>query len=185
MKPNDQLIIQKLRKRDESGLKQMFDSYYTPMCICAYNYLDNFDQAEDLVQEIFIGFWENQRINHLTSSLKSYLFTSVRNNALQRVKKSNQFKIIEIDDDFDMLEENCMDPEELETKKQIVYNEIENLPEQCRKVFELIVFDNYKYKEVAVDLNISVNTVKTYFSRSLKHLRTSVGLSIIYVLFGS
>ena len=182
MKTQEQIIIQKLKDGDESGLRQMFDLYYTPMCVFALKYLDSFDQAEDLVQEIFIGFWENKRVNQLTSSLKSYLFTSVRNNAINRIKKNNRFRIEELDDEFDLFDEDNFDPEELEQKKQRIYKEIEKLPTQSRKVFELIIFGNYKYAEVAKELDITQNTVKTHFSRALKQLRSSLDIIILILL---
>ena len=182
MKTQEQIIIQKLKNGDESGLRQMFDLYYTPMCVFALKYMDSFEQTEDLVQEIFIGFWENKRVEALTSSLKSYLFTSVRNNAINRIKKSNKFRIEELDDEFDLFEDDSYNQEELEEKKQRIYKEIEKLPAQSRKVFELIIFANCKYNDVAEELNITRNTVKTHFSRALKQLRSSLDIIILILL---
>ncbi|WP_421918570.1 RNA polymerase sigma factor [Marinifilum sp.] len=182
MKNQEQIIIQTLKKGDESGLRQMFDLYYTPMCVFALKYIDSFDQAEDLVQDIFIGFWENKRIDNLNSSLKSYLFTSVRNNAINRIRKEKRFHLEELDDEFDLFEDDVVDLEELEEKKQSIYKEIEKLPTQSRKVFELIIFGNCKYDEVAVELNVSRNTVKTHFSRALKQLRSSLDVIILILI---
>lgn len=182
MNTQEQRIIQKLKDGDESGLRQMFDLYYTPMCVFALKYLDSFDQAEDLVQDIFISFWENERVHHLTSSLKSYLFTSVRNNSINKLRKENRFRIEELDDEFDLFDDNEFDLEELEEKKQFIYEEIEKLPAQSRKVFELIIFGNYKYNEVAEELDITQNTVKTHFSRALKKLRSSLDVIILILL---
>lgn len=182
MKNQEQIIIQKLKVGDESGLRQMFDLYYTPMCLLALKYMDSFEQAEDLVQEVFIGFWENKRVKALTGSLKSYLFTSVRNNAINRIKKNNRFRIEELDDEFDLFEEDQFDQEELEEKKQQIYKEIEKLPAQSRKVFELIIFGNCKYNDVAEELNITRNTVKTHFCRALKQLRSSLDVIILILL---
>ncbi|RXQ91492.1 RNA polymerase sigma-70 factor [Ancylomarina salipaludis] len=182
MNDQEQKIIQKLRNGDESGLRQMFDMYYSPLCVFALKYIDSFDLAEDLVQDIFIGFWENKRVEKLNTSLKSYLFTSVKNNALNYIRKNNRYQIDAIDDEFDILIDDSFDPEDLEQMKIKLYQELENLSEQSRIVFEAIIFQNMKYKEVAENLDVSVNTIKTHFARALKQLRNSLDIVILIML---
>lgn len=181
MKHQEQIIIEKLKKGDESGLRQMFDVYYSPLCVYAMRYLDGFDVVEDMVQEVFINFWENKRVDSLTTSLKAYLFTAVRNNALNYIRKNNRYRIEELDDEFDILMEE-VDTEALEEKKAKLFTELDQLSEQSRKVFEAIVFDNMKYKEVAEELGVSLNTIKTHFSRALKQLRSSLDIIILIML---
>jgi RNA polymerase sigma-70 factor (ECF subfamily) len=182
MKDQEQDIIQKLKNGDESGLRQMFDTYYSPLCVFALKYIDSFDLAEDLVQEVFITFWEKKRIDQLQGSLKSYLFSAVKNNALNHIRQNKKFRIEELDDEFDVLMEQTSDMEDLELKKQKLYQEMENLSDQGKKVFEAIIFQNMKYKDVAEELNVSVNTVKTHFSRALKQLRSSLDVIIMIML---
>ncbi|RZT96410.1 RNA polymerase sigma-70 factor (ECF subfamily) [Ancylomarina subtilis] len=181
MNNQEQLIIQKLQNGDESGLRQMFDIYYSPLCVFALKYIDSFDLAEDLVQDIFIGFWENNRVKQLNVSLKSYLFTSVKNNALNYIRKNKSYQIETMNDEFDILMDDSFDPEDLEQMKVKLYQELENLSQQSRNVFEAIIFQNMKYKDVAEDLNISVNTVKTHFARALKQLRNSLDVIILFM----
>ncbi|MCZ4695600.1 RNA polymerase sigma-70 factor [Ancylomarina euxinus] len=182
MNNQEQLIIQKLQNGEESGLRQMFDLYYSPLCVFALKYIDSFDLAEDLVQDIFIGFWENNRVEQLNTSLKSYLFTSVKNNALNYIRKNKKYRIEELDDEFDMMMDDSFDPEDLEQMKLKLYQELENLSQQSRIVFEAIIFQNMKYKDVAEDLDISVNTVKTHFARALKQLRGSFDIILMIML---
>lgn len=181
MNNQEQLIIQKLQNGDESGLRQMFDIYYSPLCVFALKYIDSFDLAEDLVQDIFIGFWENNRVKQLNVSLKSYLFTSVKNNALNYIRKNKSYQIESMNDEFDILMDDSFDPEDLEQMEVKLYQELENLSQQSRNVFEAIIFQNMKYKDVAEDLNISVNTVKTHFARALKQLRNSLDVIILFM----
>ena len=81
-----------------------------------------------------------------------------------------------------MEEENYDDNSELEQKKKQLYTEIDKLSPQAKLVFESIVFSNMKYKEVAEELGVSVNTVKTTFSRALKRLRSSLDVIILLML---
>lgn len=182
MKDQEQNIIQKLKNGDESGLRQMFDTYYSPLCIFALKYIDSFDLAEDLVQEVFIQFWEKKRINELQGSLKSYLFSAIRNNALNHIRQNKKFRIEELDDEFDILMEDTSDKEDLDLKKQMLYKELDALSPQSRLVFEAIIFNDKRYKEVAEELDISLNTVKTHFSRALKQLRSSLDIIIMIML---
>lgn len=182
MKDQEQNIIQKLKDSDESGLRQMFDIYYSPLCIFALKYIDSFDLAEDLVQEVFIKFWEKRRIDQLQSSLKSYLFSAVKNNALNHIRQNKKFRIEELDDEFDILMEDTPDKEDIELKKQKLYKELDALSPQRRIVFEAIVFNDKRYKEVAEELEISLNTVKTHLSRALKQLRSSLDVIIMIML---
>ena len=182
MDKQEQNIILKLRKGDELGLRQLFDTYYSPLCVFALKYIDSFSLAEDLVQEVFINFWEKKRVEQLQGSIKSYLFKAVKNNALNYIRQNNKYQIEELDDEFDLLMEQLPDMEDLEEKKLKLYQEMENLSEQSKKVFEAIIFQNMKYKEIAEELDISLNTVKTHFSRALKQLRKSLDIIILIML---
>lgn len=178
MEISERYIIDKLIDNDESGLRLLFDKYYIPLCVYAIKYIDSYSEAEDLVQEIFIKFWEEKKANNLTSSLKAYLFAAIRNNALNLIRKNKKFQIVELNENID-LEEEVFNSEAFELKKQKLYAEIEQLPPQSKNIFTAIIFENKKYKEVAKTLGISVNTVKTHFSRALKHLRSSIDIIVI------
>jgi len=175
-------ILKKLKAGDESGLRQLFDMYYTPLCIYALKYIDSFETVEDIVQEVFISFWETKKANEITSTIKSYLFTAVKNNALNFLRKHNRYHHEALDEQFEMICEDYEDTEELEEKKKLLYQEIDKLSPQAKVVFESIVFANMKYKEVAEELGVSVNTIKTTFSRALKRLRSSLDVIIMVML---
>ncbi|WP_430811831.1 MULTISPECIES: RNA polymerase sigma-70 factor [unclassified Carboxylicivirga] len=165
----------------EQGFRALFDQYYTPLCVFALKYIDAFDEVEDIVQEVFIQFWDKQRGNYHISNVKGYLFTAVKNNALNHLRRSNKYQLEVLDEQFERIDEEYENPAAMERKKQQLYREVDKLSPQSKTVFERIVFENMKYKEVANELGVSVNTVKTTFSRSLKRLRSSIDL-IVYLL---
>lgn len=80
------------------------------------------------------------------------------------------------------MDDERLDLESLEQEKEKLYKEIEALPLKSKEVFKAIVLENQKYKEVALELGISVNTVKTHYSRALKQLRNSLDVIIILLL---
>ena len=183
MKSQDVLILEKLKVGDSSAYKELFDLYYMPLSIYSLKYCDSFEVAEDIVQDLFIKFWDEKLYMKLEESISPYLFKSVKNNSLQAVKKQNKYFFEEIEDQVNvLLEDEYLDLEFLEQEKQKLYNEIEALPLKSREVFKAIVLENQKYKEVALELGISVNTVKTHYSRALKQLRNSLYVIIVLLL---
>lgn len=182
MNEQEQNIIKKFKSGDESALRELFDMYYTPLCLFAYKYFDSYEKAEDIVQEAFITLWEKNRMIHFTGSVKSYLFSIVRNNSINQVKKDARFRFEEVEQmAYDIIEDK-FEHQELEERKEKLHQEINLLPEQSRKVFQAIVFGKLKYAEVADELGITVNTVKTHYSRALKQLRSSLDVLVMVLL---
>jgi len=182
MEIQEQDIINKLKSGEEAGLRLLFDLYYSPLSVFAFKYFDSFEKAEDVVQEVFIDLWERKRFQNFTGSVKSYLFTAVKNNSLKQIQKEKRFRFEEIENLSYKIIEEKFESQDLEVRKERLYSEIELLPLQSKKVFEAIIFEKLKYAEVAEELNISVNTVKTHYSRALKQLRNSMDILIMIML---
>ena len=163
---DEQEILTLISCGNPDGLKSLFDLYYKPLCIFAMNFLDSFGESEDIVQDLFVKFWEKYKDKQFEGSLRAYFFTAVRHNCAKVLKLKNRYNL--------QLEEEYID--------EPVYSEVARLPEQCRKVFELIVLKDMKYKEVADFLGLSVNTVKTHFARALKQLRSSLQILLVFLL---
>lgn len=185
MKIDDQNIIATFKKNDEQGLQLLFSRYYRPLCVYALKFLDDMQVAEDLVQDIFVRFWEDKKYKSVQGSFKNYLFVSVRNRSInylssKKVVNTDYLETLKREFTFHQFDED-----ELEEKKKKLYHEIAQLPPQSQKVLRMIVFERKKYKEVAEELDVSVNTVKTHFSRALKHLRSVMDILIIVMLVQS
>lgn len=183
MKSQDFLILEKLNVGDASAYKELFDLYYIPLSIYSLKYCDSFELAEDIVQDLFIKFWDQKLYLKLDEAISPYLFRSVKNNTIQAAKRQNRYFFEDIEDQVDvLLDEEHLDLEHLEQEKIKLYKEIEALPLKSKEVFKAIVLENRKYKDVALELGISVNTVKTHYSRALKQLRNSLDIIIVLLL---
>lgn len=181
MNIEDQNIIATFKKDDEQGLQLLFKRFYRPLCVYALKFLDDMQVAEDLVQDIFIHFWEDKKYNSVQGSFKNYLFISVRNRSInylssKKVVNTDYLETLKKEFTFHQFEED-----ELEEKKKKLYHEIAKLPPQSQKVLRMIVFERKKYKEVAEELDVSLNTIKTHFSRALKYLRSVMGILLMLV----
>ena len=169
-------IIRLLETGDERCMKMMFDTYYQALCTYVMRYLISMEDAEDIVQTVFISLWNNKRGQEFSGSLRAYLFGAASKASLQFMRDRGKAYFVDIElhvDDF--LEEMSRDNEvELEKMKEYLYAAIENLPANPKKVLTAIVFNNTPYKVVAEEMGISVNTVKTYYARALQALRKSL-----------
>ncbi len=164
------LILEEIRKKNRKVFKNFFNKHYSNLVVYANGYLFDQQASEDLVQDVFIYIWEHAHKINIKSSLKGYLIAMVRNRCL------NYLKSIKITDSFEFLELNInlitahvFDSTEEEEKK-IVYHQIlrivDTLPNKMQQVVRLKFLHNYTYAEIATELNISVNTVKTQLRRA-------------------
>ncbi|WP_428741740.1 RNA polymerase sigma factor [Tenacibaculum sp.] len=175
MNANDFEILNKIKKRDSDAFKELFDLYYLPLSTHALKYCDSFVMAEDVVQDLFVKIWDDKLYMKFDKIIGPYLFKAVKNNALQAIKSKTKYRFEDIENQVDnLLVEENLDKEFIKQEKKKLYQKIEDLPRKSKEVFMSIVLENLKYKEVALKYGISVNTVKTHYSRALKQLRNTV-----------
>lgn len=178
-------IIQLLEEGDERCMKMMFDTYYRTLCTYVMRYLISVDDAEDIVQSVFISLWNNRKGEAFSGSVRSYLFGAVSKASLQFMRNRGRTYFVDLElhiDDF--LEEMFPEDEmEMERVRERLYAAIEDLPVNPKRVLKAIVFQNTPYKVVAGEMGISVNTVKTYYARALQALRKSLDCKTFCFLF--
>ena len=174
-------ILVKINQGDEAGLEGLFVLYYKPLCVFALNFIDSYEEAEDLIQELFVKFWERRGKTEFQGSLRAYLFSSVQHNCIKLIKSRRRYHFDGIENYEDLLEDKYTSVE-MEEERERLYAEIEKLPEQSRKVFEAIVLKDMKYKEAAELLGLSVKTVKTHLARAMKQLRSSLHIIVLVML---
>jgi RNA polymerase sigma-70 factor, ECF subfamily len=166
----DTKILKDLKNNSESAFDELFRKYYKKLVFFAIKILKNQDTATEVVQDLFVNFWEKRHQLEPKISLQAYLYRSVYNNCVHLSKKEKKFQgdelslINEPSEDFNNLLEN----NELEVR---IYDLIEQLPPECKKIFKMSRFDELKYQQIADQLNLSVKTVETQMSRALKFLR--------------
>ena len=145
--------------------------------------MPDLDDAKEIVQDVFINLWNKRETISSEKSVKSYLFTSVKNRCFNFIRDNKKFRsnVLDIDiADYEVTFENDSFSEpELQTK---INNAINKLPEKCRQVFKLSRIEELKYKEIADKLSISVKTVEAQMSKALKVLRKELKEYITVIL---
>src|SRR5687767_11349794 len=162
MEPSDTGLITLLARRDESAFEQVFKQYYKPLHAYAFAMLKEEAIAEETVQTVFCRLWERADALSLGTSVAAYLYRSVHNEALnhlkhRKVRHRHRMHVVHTTKDAADGAARRMALKELEGKLAQALNE---LPEQCRTVFQLSRFEELRYREIAEKLNISVKTVE-------------------------
>lgn len=146
----------------------LFRTKYKKMCRIAYTFLEDFDAAEDIVQEIFSEMWEKKTHLKKLENWEDYLFIAIRNSCLTYLR--NKKKVVPIEE----LHNDIMnDPESSNIPEELMplWIAIEELPGQCKIIFKQVVLEEMTYQEVATCLDVSTNTVKTHMKIAYKTLR--------------
>jgi RNA polymerase sigma-70 factor, ECF subfamily len=168
---SDQQILDALSQGDDKVYEKLFRHYYQRLCNYSCSLLNDMDEAEETVQQVFLGLWEKRDSLKINISLKSYLYRAVHNTALNRISHGKVKQLYA--DNYVKTTSDTHTESELERselQKQI-QQAISTLPEQCRMVFKLSRFEDMKYSEIATHLNISVKTVENHMGKALKLMR--------------
>ena len=158
---------------DPRALQTIFKQFYPPLCLFAVRILHDRPAAEDIVGETFVKLWNRRADFENIQKIKAFLYVTTRNACLNFLKQMKREKLskqqlawISGDQEGSILNEIVRNEVLMEINR-----EIENLPEQCRKIFKMIFYDGKKNREIANTLNISVHTVKNQRARALQLLR--------------
>jgi len=171
----EQFIIQRMIEGDKRAFKYFFDKYYRELCNFVNIYLKDEMLAEEVVQDIFVYFWENKRKIKIHSSVKAYLFGASKYKSLNvlRSQKDNLvwFDAIEASESY--IDEIPMEQFfGIEEFRQILNDAILQLPEKCREIFLLSKKQELSNKQIAEQLGVSVKTVENQMTIALKKLRS-------------
>lgn len=159
-----------------SHFDSIYVSYYPRMIRFAREYVPVEEDAENIVQDIFVMLWEKREVLEIKVSLAPWLFTLVKNRCLDFLRHETAGKEFAKEYEakriaLEQLDYAFSSDEELE---EILATAINSLPERCRKIFIKSRVEGKKYKEIAAELEISINTVENQMSIALKKLRISL-----------
>ncbi len=182
---SDQLIIQQIKNKNEKVFESLFKEYFKVLSLYAKKYVYDIDIAKDITQETFVKLYEKRENLVIHTSLKSFLFTSVRNKCLDYIKLNKireqhqeaikyQSSLSSEDDDDDKIR--------ITELQQKLHNIIKTLPAQNQKIFMLSRFEGKSNQEIANEMNLSKRTVETHISNALKKIRASVALGVLIII---
>ncbi len=184
---DEQLYISGLRRQDPKIYEIVFKKYYQSLVMFIVRHIGDEDVAKDIVQDIFFKLFENSRALPDNFRLKSWFYKVARNAAvdyLRHLQVEDRYKFLMAEA---LVTISDMDEEIDEEVYNKVNLAIESLPEQCKLIIKLNVLEGKKYLEIAEELGITINTIRTQVSRGYKKLREilaeEVDMSILVYMF--
>lgn len=166
-------FIEGLNIQDPVAYRQLYNLYYKVLVLYAMNFNLPIGAAEDIVQSLFISIWERKSIFKSLDSFHSYLYNSVRNSSFNYLKHENvELEYLEkMAHTYQEIDEDEVQKEEV---YRLLFQIIDRLSPRCREIF-LLYMDGKKNEEIALQLNISIETVKTQKKRAVKFIKEQIG----------
>jgi RNA polymerase sigma-70 factor (ECF subfamily) len=149
----------------------------------AYRYVRDEAIAENIIHDVFLYLWNERERLDFAVNIKTYLFNAVKNRSLKYLRRKeieNNYKTMHI-----IVKKEIRNPENILLNKELedaIQDALNRMPEKRREIFAMNRFDQLSYSEIASILNISVKTVETQISRSLKFLRKTLSSYITFLL---
>lgn len=169
----EELLQQIQYEDDQQAFKAFYKLLFFKLYQFAYSYLRKKETAEEVVNDVFLGLWQKRNTLNEIRNINVYLYVSVKNDCLNRLRKSKQALPLTADDlTLDHLTlkanpESCLITRELQQKIQAAIGE---LPPRCKLIFKMVKEDGLSYKEAAKILEISVKTVDAQLCVALRKL---------------
>ncbi len=149
----------------------VFRDYYKPLVRYGTTFLKDSDEAEDVVQQVFVSLWEKRTQQDIHTSIRAVLYKSVQNACLNKIKhlkiRNNYAEELKATAAY----ENSSDPAQVNELNERIRMAMETMPEQCGRIFKMSRFEQLRYQEIADQLGLSVKTVENQMGKALKIVR--------------
>ena len=182
---SDSKVITLLKQGSEKVFEKVFKDHFKSLHAYAYTFLKDDEQAEEVVQNVFCRIWEKRGQLKTDGSLKSYLYRAVHNESL------NYLKHQKVKASFHVYYADEMEQVQDHSSKNILANELEKhiqqamneLPQQCRTIFQLSRFERLKYQQIADQMGLSVKTIENQMGKALKLMRIKLAEFLMIILY--
>lgn len=163
-------LLIKFKNGDEKAFKELFFMFHRDVFKFLYFYLRNKEEAEELLQDVFLNFWKSREHIDIHLSPRNYLLKIARNLAINFLEREREKRKFEKLDALQNITSSDAGIENFEIK-DLILSILDELPERCREVFILSRYNGLSIKEISEILDIAVQTVKNHLTRALKHFR--------------
>jgi RNA polymerase sigma-70 factor (ECF subfamily) len=177
--------VRRIKKDDREAFEALYRLYYPKLSQFALRYVDSRQSAEDVVHEVFYNVWTARDRLQPQGTLRGYLYSAVRNQSLTYLNERDVKRFTNSDEllQLESLDTGPIDQLSTEELRQAISDALDLIPERRRRIFLMHREDGLTYREIADVLGISVKTVETQMSRSLKFLRQKLADFLPVLLF--
>ncbi|BAV09806.1 RNA polymerase sigma-70 factor, ECF subfamily [Filimonas lacunae] len=178
-------LMRLLLAGDEQVFEQVFKTHFKSLHAYAFTILNSEAVAEEMVQQVFYKLWERKETVEVHTSLKAYLYRAVHNESINYLKhhtikiKHQTYAMQQQQHQQEQSAGEKLAGKELEQQIRQALNE---LPEQCRTIFQLSRYEELKYKEIADQLGLSIKTIESQMGKALKLLRVKLADFLVLII---
>lgn len=176
-------FLESLRLGKQEAFQVLFEAFHKPLCFFAARVVRDGEEAEDIVQEIFLSFWKMERDGFPNiKTIKTFFYNSVQNRCLNYLRdleiRDRNYRNLnreELDEDYFLCQQ---------IRAEVIaelFEAIDELPEKSKEIFKKSYIDGQEDKRIAEELGISLNTIKTQKQRAKSYLRVRLGDLFVYV----
>lgn len=160
----------------------IFERLFPPMCLLASRILKNDDKGKDVAQEAFVKLWQKDTEEFASEkALQAYLYVLVKNACISQFRKEKNIINTSLDEGLSVIQKSFLNEVLREETYKLLYDAIQDLSPQAARVVELTL-EGYKNEDIANELEVTINTVKTVKKRAYKKLKETLGSQFVTIL---
>jgi RNA polymerase sigma-70 factor (family 1) len=173
---DDNELVEKLQKGDVEAFDMLYDKYSRKLYAFGLKYLKSTDEAEELVQSVFLKLWEHYKDLKKELSFKSFLFTIAYNDICKLFRKRKYLQKFIDDSQYDNSQSSSETENDIDYQSVLeqVTQIIDKLPEKQKTIILKSRMEGKSTKEIAEEVGLSAGTVDNYISESLKFIRVQL-----------
>lgn len=179
---NEQHLIKLLQEGDKDAFEQLYNSYLAKVFRFCKLYISNSEQINDCVQDVFVRIWDSRHLLNANNNLDGYIFIITRNIIFRSFKSHLNMQAVDLT--FIAGLSSNTNAEDLLIKKELeeaITSIVDQLPPRQKEAFNLSRIDQLSYKEIAILMQISENTVTRHIGEALKTIRKNLHQTLIFL----
>ena len=179
----DELLFARLKDSNEKAFNVLYQRYWDKLLELAFYKLQSQEEAEEVVQQVFVDIWNNREQTQLKYTFRTYISAAVKYTVMAKLAQRKKSRSVSIDEHP---EDSFIDDS---TQQWLTFNDmrdeletlINQLPEKCGLVFRMSREDGLSTKEIATELNISTKAVEAHITRAIKALKSGLNQFFIFL----
>jgi len=176
-------LVTALKKGDQAAFTEIYNRYWDKLFSMAGHKLDRLEDAEEVVQGIFVSLWNRRLDLAITTTLSAYLAVSTKYRVIKVLNKQfHQKKYAESLGSYGLLDDSTQEWLEFMELKGRLEVLVSGLPEKCQLVYRMSREQGFSQKQIARELDISEKTVEAHLGKATKKIRSSLNGFLILLL---